>query len=183
MNKPRAIALVLSLSIASAWAGNATVSAFVQFKGTSTLHDFEGGAVTQPFPATFTDDTATGSMRVSTEVALKVLDMTTEHGKRDKNMYKMLDEQNHKLIKGSLENAVIPQKGTGTVTLRLMICGVEQEVTATISEVERTDEQINCRMAFPVSLAAFNLKAPSVMGLIKVGDTVEVECAIQGTLE
>jgi hypothetical protein len=183
MNQALFISILLGLSLSASLADTATVSAVVTFKGTSTLHDFEGGAVSQPSAATFNEDASSGTMRVTAQVSLNVLDMTTEHGKRDKNMYMMLNEEEFKLITGSLENAEVPMVGTGTVALRLKIRDVEQDVAATVSEVAHSDGHITCRMVFPVSLKAFNLKAPSVMGLIKVGDTVEVECKIQGTIE
>ena len=41
---------------------------------------------------------------------------------------------------------------------------------------------VNCSMALPVSLKALTLKRPAVMGLIRIGDTVQIECTIQGLL-
>jgi hypothetical protein len=108
--------------------------------------------------------------------------MTTDHKERDKNMFKMLDQETFTLISGSLNDAVLPTTGTATATLRLKIRDVEREVEVTLSNYKRTGDQVSCSMAFPVSLKAFNLKRPSVMVLIRVGDTVQIECTIQGRL-
>ena len=66
------------------------------------------------------------------------------------------------------------------VRLGLKIRDVENDVWATLSNVKRGGKQISCTMTFPVSLSAFQLKAPSVLGMIRVGDTVLVECTITG---
>lgn len=156
-------------------------TATIKFTGDSTLHGFEGTVATQPFAVEINEDAVTGKLRLSATTAVRVPDMTTHHGKRDKNMFKMLDLENFTLISGALTDAAVPQDGSGEALLRLKIRDVEQEIVATLSDWKRGDGQASCRMAFPVSLKAFGLKAPSVAGLIRVGDTVMVECMLKGT--
>lgn len=171
----------LSLLLSTARAGEIEATASIIFRGTSTLHAFEGTVATAPFTATFSEDKETGQLRISATATVTVADMTTHNGKRDKNMFKMLDSEKYSLITGVLANALLPVKGSGEAMLHLKIHGVEQDVAATLSDVKRNGDQASCLMTFPVSLAAFNLKAPTVMGLIRVGDTVIVECTLKGT--
>lgn len=169
--------------LVSARAGEVTTTASITFRGTSTLHGFEGTVTPAPFPVIFRKDSETGRTNISATVTVNVADMTTQHNKRDKNMFKMLDAENFTTISGTLTNALIPAEGSGEATVHLKIHGVEQDITATLSDLKIDETQSTCRMEFPVSLAAFGLKPPSVIGLIRVGDTVTVECTLQGTLK
>lgn len=184
MNKHLCILIALSLSLlpASAGANTAEATAAIVFSGTSTLHDFEGIVISKPFTVTAEEDADSGAMRVSATAVLNVQDMTTDHKKRDKNMFKMFDQETFTLISGSLNDAVLPTAGTSTATLRLKIRDIEQDVEVTLSDFKRIGDQVSCSMAFPISLKAFSLKQPSVMGLIRVGDTVQIKCTIQGRL-
>jgi len=169
------------LLLASAQAEEVEAMATIAFHGTSTLHGFEGTVDTAPFTATFRKDDETGQLYVSATATVSVLDMTTHHKKRDKNMFKMLNPQDFSLITGVLANAPLPEEGSSEVILHLKIHDVEQEVPATLSDWKREGDLGSCRMVFSVSLKAFGLKAPSVMGLIRVGDIVNVECILKGT--
>ena len=184
MNKYLCILIALGLSLlpASAGANTAEATAAIIFSGTSTLHDFEGTVISKPFTVTAEEDADSGAVRVSATAVLNVQDMTTDHKKRDKNMFKMLEQETFTLISGSLHDAVLPTTGTTTATLRLKIRDVEQDVEVALSDYKRTGDQVSCTMAFPVSLKAFNLQRPSVLGLIRVGDTVQIKCTIQGRL-
>jgi len=176
-------ALGLGLMLAPAQAEEAKATSAIVFKGTSTLHGFEGSVTSQPFIVTFNQKPETGQVVVSAAAAVSVPDMTTAHKKRDKNMYKMLDQKNFTLISGALADAPIPAEGTGKAILKLKIRNVEREVAATLSDWKRDAGQVGCKMAFDVSLKAFGLKPPSVLGVIRVGDTVQVECNLQGTVQ
>ncbi len=154
-------------------------TAAVVFKGTSTLHGFEGTVASQPFEIELHEDPATGLMHVSAAATVNVDEMTTDNRKRDSNMFKMLDAATFARIEGRLVDAVLPAEGTAEATLLLTIRGVAQPVAATLSDWHHEEGQVSCRMTFPVSLKAFGLKAPSVIGLIRVGDTVDVECTIR----
>lgn len=183
MNKTPCMLIALALLAPGLRADTAKSTATIVFKGTSTLHDFEGSVTSQPFLVTFKQDSETGQVVVSAAAAVSVANMTTAHKKRDKNMLKMLDQKNFALISGTLADAPIPAEGTGKAVLKLKIRGVEKNVEATLSHWKRADDQVSCEMALDVSLKAFGLKPPSVLGLIRVGDTVHVECNLQGTVQ
>jgi polyisoprenoid-binding protein YceI len=172
-----------ALPPAAALADHSATSAEIRFSGSSTLHDFEGTVKSEPFTATFVEDQETGTITVCAAAGLHVGDMTTDNSKRDNNMFKMLDLAHFKRIEGHMENVVLPVEGSSQALLHLKIRDVEHDVTATISKVERNGNEVSCLMKFPVSLRDFNLKGPSVLGLIRVGDTVYVECSIKGSTD
>lgn len=171
------------LLLASSQAGTFSGTASIEFKGTSTLHEFEGSVKARPFLATFREDAKTGRILVTASTEVKVLEMSTQNRKRDKNMFKMFDAKHHPLIHGALADAPIPTEGAAEIPLKIKIRDVEQELVATLSDFRREGDEASCRMVFSVSLSAFDLKAPSVMGLIRVGDTVTVECLVRGILQ
>lgn len=187
MNKSILKMLAISAATAAliqstAQAGNLTATADIQFSGSSTLHDFEGRASSKPFVASFTEDQKNGQLQVAAKASLSVKDMDTENSKRDKKMFKMFDLEHFKFITGELTETALSLKGSTPATLRLKIRTVEHEVDATISDVRRDGNDISCIMKFPISLKAFDLKGPSVLGLIRVDDTVYVECTIKGQI-
>lgn len=175
--------IVTSLLLAPVHAEQIKTTAFIRFHGTSTLHDFEGDIATIPFSANFHNDPLTGQSHVSAIAIVKVLEMTTHKKKRDKNMLQMLDAQHFDLITGVLENALAPEKEATTATLLLKICNVEKEVPVTLSDWNRNGDHVSFKMTFSISLKNFGLKGPSVLGLIRVGDTVELECTLEGAVQ
>ncbi len=176
------IAAGITLMHGSAWANTLAAKADIKFKGSSTLHDFEGVAATSPFVATFQEQEEDGELTVSAKTFIDVGNMTTNNKKRDKNMFKMFDLEHFARIEGELAETVVSETEKAEAKLHLKICDEEHDVTAIISEVQRSENQITCNMAFPVSLKAFHLKGPSVLGMIRVDDTVYVECTIVGQI-
>lgn len=176
----RILALCAGLLPILAPAEDLSTRAAVMFKGTSSLHDFEGTVSSHPFITTFSTDAETGKPTVTANVVISVQSMTTNHKKRDKNMYKMFDLSHFKLIEAHLDNAPFPETDSGKVHLKLKIRNVERDVVATISDVQSSGNAISCKMSFNVSLGYFKIKAPSVLGIINVNDNVEVECTING---
>lgn len=172
----------VSLISAASMAEEVAATASIKFKGSSTLHDFEGAASTHPFIATFSQDGETGQIKATAKAELSVADMTTNNKKRDSNMFKMLDLTHFEIIKGELVETMIPVDGSAETTLHLKICNVEHDVTATISNFQQDGDHVCCTIVFPLSLKAFNLKSPSVMGIIRVDDAVQVECTVEGQL-
>lgn len=170
------------LILSTARAESLAATADITFSGSSTLHDFEGTATSLPFDARFTEDQETGRLQVNAKAMLNVQRMTTENKKRDINMFKMFDLEHFKLIVGELPETTITAEGDTRVRLHLKIRNVENDVDATISNVQRNGNTISCNMKFPVSLKTFGLKGPSVLGLIRVDDTVYVECIIKGEI-
>jgi len=181
--KKSSATVVALFLLASAQAGEFSGAAEVMFKGTSTLHEFEGSVKTAPFQATFSEDKKTEQLRVSASTTVVILELDTQNKKRDKKMFKMFETKQYALISGSVENVLVPTSGSSEVSLRLKIHGVEKEITATLSDFKRDGKTAQCKMTFTVVLTEFGLKPPSVMGLIRVGDNVQIECIVKGTLK
>jgi len=166
---------------ATAWAGQMTATASIRFQGSSTLHDFEGTAEARPFTIQYVEDADTGKLIVTASTSLDVGGMTTNNKKRDKNMAKMFDQEHYTMIQGDLEDIVLAGDETSKARLHLRIRNVEKDIEAVLSNLERSENGLRCTMTFPVILSEYGLKAPSVLGVIKVADTVQVECTINAT--
>jgi hypothetical protein len=164
-----------------AWAGVMDATADIRFQGSSTLHDFEGTAEALPFVIRYSEDPASGKLIVTASTKLEVAGMSTENRKRDKNMSKMFDEEHFSIMEGLLKEVPLAEGEPTKALLHLKIRDIEKDVEVVVSNLERTEEKISCIMSFPVSLSDFGLKAPSVLGMIKVADTVQVECTICAT--
>jgi len=159
----------------------------IHFSGQSTLHDFDGKVACQPF--TLTSDAlpeTAGSLR---QPVIKVMvgEMNTDNTSRDKKMRAMFEEEKYPEIQGLFDD-IDPERllrqwqekeeTSGTLEFDLQIRQVKQRVTATTENLLVTPEQISFVLSFPVSLASFQLKPPSVLGFIKVDDQVQVEVQV-----
>lgn len=153
----------------------------IVFLGSSTLHDFHGKTRCQPFTISVID----GVIEIST-LSVAIADMDTDNSKRDRNMREMFEERKHPLITGSagpvsLKDIRASQRSGSNsaykITFKLKIRDIVKPVTATIKNFSETDSRITSDVAFTLSLSEFQLKPPSVLGMIKVDDTVSVTAA------
>ena len=151
--------------------------ATVTFEGTSTLHDFHGTAESDP--AELAVEPAAGGRVWSAAVRVPAARLSTDHRKRDANMFKMLETGLFPAIAGRIERAPVPADAPQPVDLLLELHGTNHAVKAEVGEWRETPDLVEFRLSFPVSLAAFNLRAPSVMGMIRVGDEVRVTCHVR----
>jgi len=161
----------------------------IRFFGKSTLHDFAGQAACQPFVLQTQGDESGRQVIEPTVVAVPVSRMDTDNDRRDKKMWAMFDGTNFPEIKGHfaaldpdvvLEQLKATENGQGSLEFDLQIREVTQHIKANTNVLTITPEQIVFTMEFPLSLASFELKPPSVMGIIRVADEVRVE--VQTTL-
>ena len=178
------LVLLLALPISSLaidYQGNCSV----EFQGSSTLHDFDGKGSCMPFSASENADVMTTS-----ELSIAVAGMDTDNSRRDKKMRKMFDAESYPLIKATIEpvsltdirKALLEDKDSTTeVTFQLKIRNIEQPVTAILQNIVATKEKITANLVFTLSLADYGLKPPSVLGFIRVDDSVKVKTSL--TLE
>ncbi|MBW2688344.1 MAG: YceI family protein [Deltaproteobacteria bacterium] len=159
----------------------------IKFFGESTLSDFDGQAICQPF--TLKTEEAAGKTGIIRQPVVNILvgKMDTDNSSRDKKMYAMFEQESYPEIQGlfaDLDPDVILQQWQATETnpgslgFNLRIREVSQRVEATISDLIVTPEQISFVMKFPLSLASFQLEPPSVFGMIRVDDKVRVEVRV-----
>ncbi|HEY5190912.1 MAG TPA: hypothetical protein VII77_02920, partial [Candidatus Deferrimicrobium sp.] len=74
------------------------------------------------------------------------------------------------------------REGDASIDLLLRIRDVERKVRATASNLKESGERVSFDLEFPVSLREFDLKAPSVLGIIRVGDKVSVKATFALTV-
>lgn len=159
-----------SSALATDYHGNCTVA----FTGSSTLHDFHGKGKCEPFIVSTTD----GVFDMS-KPAVAVAGMDTANPKRDKKMHEMFDQKNFPLITANAGAVNLKdfRKKAGEspkVNFKLKIRDIVKPVTGTVSNFVETDSRITADVAFTVSLADYQLKPPSVLGVIKVDDKISV---------
>jgi hypothetical protein len=174
---------------ANSWATTLDGDCTIRFFGQSTLHDFVGQVACQPFNVQTEENQAEHKIVQSPVVTVLVGQMNTDNTDRDKKMWAMFDQENFPEIKArfveldpefALEQLVASENSEASLVLELQIRGVSQRVVAKAREVKISPEQIGIMIEFPLSLTSFDLKPPSVLGIIHVADEVRVE--VQTTL-
>ena len=190
------LAAVVSSSAGGAKADAASATVFlgacdIAFLAPSTLHDVSGSARCQPFTARTARDSSGKEIIPVVEVVVPVAAMDTRNGSRDGQMRKMFRSDRYPLIRGAARDVDVERlrgeigKGRGgnaSVGLLLRIRDVERKVLATASHLRESGERVTFDLEFPVSLAEFDLKAPSVLGILRVGDKVSVKATLTLTV-
>lgn len=157
---------------AEEWRGDAAVS----FAGSSTLHDF-GGSVTAANVRVVTEG-AGAALSWSASGAFAVSNLTTFHKSRDAKMWAMFGAASWPEVRAATTGGPIPAGATGC-TVRVEIKGITNDLPARVSEWTFGAESLSFEVGFPVSLKSFALKPPSVLGIIGVGDVVEVKGRVE----
>ncbi len=156
----------------------------VAFLATATLHDVSGSARCLPFEAVLARDTAGRRIIPTVEVEVPVAGMDTRNKTRDGKMREMFLSERFPRIHAAAHDVDIErlrvEMGKGrewdaTIDLLLRIRDVERTVRATASNLKESGKRVSFDLEFPVSLGEFDLKAPSVLGIIRVGDKVSVK--------
>jgi hypothetical protein len=120
--------------------------------------------------------------------------MKTGNDSRDEKMREMFQSDRHPVIRAvardidadkARERMRKDPGGKTPLEVTLAIRGVERKVQATAGNWKEDGDRVAFDVEFPVSLREFDLKAPSVLGLIRVGDRVVVKgtfaLTVQGT--
>jgi polyisoprenoid-binding protein YceI len=156
----------------------------VAFLITSTLHDIPGSARCLPFAAVLARDSAGRQVIPSVEVEVPVAGMDTRNRSRDGQMREMFRSERFPRIHAAAQNVDVERlraetgngrEGIASIDLLLRIRDRERKVRATASNLKEAGGQVTFDIEFPVSLGEFDLKAPSVLGIIRVGDKVSVK--------
>jgi polyisoprenoid-binding protein YceI len=163
----------------------------VAFLVTATLHDVYGSARCQRFSALLSRDAAGGKIIRIVEVEVPVAGMDTGNATRDGKMREMFLAERFPRIHAAahdvdverlLEETGNGRGGIASIDLLLRIRDVERKVRATASNLKESGERVTFDLEFPVSLGEFDLKPPSVLGIIRVGDKVSVKATFTLTL-
>jgi len=182
---------VFLLLAATATALTLEGSCEIRYFGESTLHGFDGQAACQPFTLTNegksgANEGESGKSGIIQQPVVKVLvgEMDTDNSSRDKKMSAMFEQDKYpeiQILFADLDpDVILKQLQTtetvpGSLEFDLQIREISQPVQAEIRDLVVTPERILFVMEFPLSLASFQLKAPSVLGFIRVDDQVRVE--------
>lgn len=167
-----ALALLVA-RMGTAGPGALRAEAELNFKGSSTLHDFHGHVTARPFDLLLRE--TDGKRTWSAEAEVAVADMDTRNKGRDENMRKMFNAKLHPRIQAVVVNAEVPPTTNPVkTTLTLRIREKEQSIPMTVTDWKEDGDGVRFRAGFEVSLKAFGLKPPSVIGLIRVADRVNV---------
>lgn len=181
---------VFSSSTAGAAPADAPASATIRgacevaFLATATLHDVSGSAHCLPFEAVLAGGTAGDPVIPVVEVEVPVAGMDTRNRTRDGKMREMLLSERFPRIHAAAKDVDVERlraevgrglDGGASIDLLLRIRDVERKVRATASNLKEAGEQVSFDLEFPVSLKEFDLKAPSFLGIVRVGDKVSVK--------
>lgn len=175
--------VVVALVLAVAWpspsrAGTTApleAACSVRFTGRSTLHDFEG---TAPVVHAAVRPAATAG-RWDAVVEIPVGGLDTGNAARDARMRGLLDDERWPAIRGHVRDLDADLVASSRrLPFALTIRDVTREVTATLSHWERSAERVAFDADFAVSLDAFGLEPPSVLGLVRVDDRVRVHAHV-----
>lgn len=172
--KMSAIALLMLLTIPVLAAETAPNTCVITFHVGATMHSFDGSVTSEPVETTPQGDAFDLKTRVT------VTNMTTANKKRDAEMFHMLHADNHAEIVGEARGVnwqnVRDASGAGKpLEFDLTIAGTTQGLAARVENLNETESTVSFDAVFPVSLKAFGLKPPSVIGLIRVHDIVTVK--------
>lgn len=183
--KIRLLILCFCLFAGNLWAAELKGSCQINFSGTSTLHDFSGTASCEPFVVALDSQQPAGLRLVGETVEVAVADMDTDNNKRDKKMRAMFEADRFPFISGRIE-ALSPQvierlaaaaRGNVNTQIKthLKIRDTDLPQTARVSKILEDESQLELELEFELSLKAYQLKPPSFLGLIRVGDRVKVK--------
>ena len=153
----------------------------VRFSGSSTLHDFEGTAPPQPVTLNAIPGTAT----YSGLVRVPVTQLDTDNSWRDDKLHSLFEAERYSEIIATFDS-IDPQLARpaadgqiGTLPFQLRIRAIERPVRAVLSNWSETPAQVAFDATFTLSLAEFELPAPTVAGLVRVDDSVVVEVHVE----
>lgn len=176
--------VLLALLAGHSIAGNIQGTCDVRFLGTSTLHDFSGTVTSRPFAAPVSRDAAGNPVVPRVELEFPVEGMRTGNDSRDEKMREMFLSDRHPVVRavardvdaGKFRERMRKDPGGKTpLEVTLVIRGVERKIPASAGNWREEGGRSAFDVEFPVSLKEFELKPPSVLGIIRVADRVDVK--------
>ncbi len=144
-----------------------------------------------PFNAPMVRDAAGKAVLPSVEVEVPVAGMDTGNRSRDGQMREMFQADRFPRIHASVRDVDVDRlreemgkdpEGKAPLDLLLRIRNVERKVRATAGGLKETGDRVAFALEFPVSLKEYDLKPPSVLGIIRVGDKVFVKATFDLTV-
>jgi polyisoprenoid-binding protein YceI len=162
------------------WSGAADIA----FLGTSTLHDWSGKVATEPFTATVVMDDGGKPRSLSAVVEVKASKMDTANADRDAKMRKSMRVLDFPLIKGEFKNvpftSMMPDgKTPAKLPLSLTLLGKTHQVEGVISNWKLKGDTATFDLDFDLSLKKCGISVPSVLLVVRVGDTIKLHAIVK----
>lgn len=148
----------------------------IEFQVDSTLHKVKGKALSFSGEVSYDPETGSSYLPFDIEISLEALD--TGNKKRDTAMRKMFHSEKYPSIKWVGEELKCSQPVSGISLCESMgtleMNGVKHKIFLK-AKLNRNREILHSKGTFVIHLDEFRLKPPSVLGLIKVSNEVEVQ--------
>ncbi len=175
--------LITSLILFSSTAMSAPYlgKCLVNFTGDSTLHEFPGTGKCDSFRVDI-ENGAPLQLLGPVTVDVPVSTMDTDNSRRDKKMREMFDSGQFPHIRAKIypedinsQLATIGESNSVESFLTLRIRDTEHRIPVRITGITQMDESLNFRLNFDLSLKSYGLEPPTLLGLIRVDDRVELD--------
>lgn len=167
--------------LTTAWSGTARIT----FSGTSTLHDWSGTVRARPFTLQVTATPDGQPRHLRSQVVVAAAEMDTDDKRRDAVMHRCLKVTEHPLIEAVIDVPAAKVAADGKTPTRLpltlILLGRQHKLLATVSHWRRSDGAAEFDLDLEVSLKAAGIEVPSVLWLIRVGDTIRLHAAVHLT--
>lgn len=165
------------------WAGNCDIT----FSGSSTLHKFKGTVKAEPFIISISDLSDKAQANATGKVIVTASKMDTGNKKRDANMDNSMATKTFPEIAvdiGKLNAAATRPVTSGeilrptVVPFTMNLKGKKQQKVGKVADWSYSDGNISFTVTFPVSLKASGITVPSVLGIVKVADVIQVSAKL-----
>lgn len=153
-----------------------TGSSRIEFDAKSTLHGIHGkaGAIS---PASVVYDEDLSDAALSSDLEVSVASLSTENGRRDKAMKQMFDINKLPAIRWQARSISCSEWKDNQRSCfeqgALSIHGITKDIRVPLRLIHES-KSLRSVGEFPIRLSDFNLKPPSVFGMIKVADDMKV---------
>jgi len=156
----------------------------IEFSGTSTFHGFSGEVRSRPFELDPHLDASSGRPRWSGSIEVAVAEMETGIDRRDRKMREMFEAERFPRIVADFADvqastlAAARESGEFDLPFELTIREAKHPVTAKGSHWIEQGSGASFDVAFDLSLGAYGLEVPPVLGVLRVGDVVTVHAHV-----
>jgi hypothetical protein len=163
------------------WSGTARIA----FSGTSTLHDWSGTVRAKPFDLKVRSSADGRPRHLSARVTAAAGEMDTADARRDANLRRCMQVTEHPLIEAVIDTPVERVAADGKTPTQLPftlnLLGRPHSVVGSIRDWRQSGNKAAFDVDFEVSLKAAGIEVPSVLWLIRVGDTIRLTASVQLT--
>lgn len=165
----------------STWDGTANIT----FSGTSTLHDWSGTVRARPFALEVSLGAGDQPQQLRSKVTIDAAAMDTADKRRDQVMRRCMKVEEHPLIEALIDVPAAQVAADGKTPTRLPLTlhllGKSHALVAEIRHWRRSGDQAEFDLHCDISLKEAGIEVPSVLWLIRVGDTIRLQATVRLT--